>query len=112
MNFPNQYWSSASTKPPSLYCPTAVPIEPETAIYYVATQFPTPALTYFPPSAPPGQTPCATQPGFCSQIVAPSLQTAQEPGGTAFQPAVPVTIAGTGFGYLSQLPKQSKARPT
>jgi hypothetical protein len=107
VNFPNQYWSSTSTQPPNLYCPTGAPTEPETAIYFVATQFPTPALTYFPPD----QTPCASQPGYCSQIVAASLQTAQEPGGTAFQPPTTVTIAGTGFGYLPQIPQTVQGSP-
>ena len=111
VNFPNQYWSSTSTQPPNLYCPTGAPTEPETAIYFVATQFPTPALTYFLPSAPPGETPCTSQPGYCNQIVAASLQTAQEPGGTAFQPPVTVTVAGTGFGYLSQLPQAVQGSP-
>jgi hypothetical protein len=109
VNFPNQYWSTTSTKPPNLYCPTTAPTEPETAIYFVATQFPTPALTFF-PAAPPGPTPCAT-PGYCSQIVAASSQTAQEPSGTAFQPPVTLTIAGTGFGYLPQLPQAVQGSP-
>jgi hypothetical protein len=100
VQWPNQYWpSSTQTSPPPLNCPATPPSEPATAIYFVATQFPTPALTEFPAPAN-GQTACISQPGYCSQIVVQSAQVA--PGETPFQPPLPVTIAGAGFGALPQ----------
>jgi hypothetical protein len=100
VNWPNQYWpSSTQTTPPPLNCPSTPPSEPATVIYFVATQFPTPALTEF-PAPPNGQTACVSQPGYCSQIVVQSAQVA--PGGMPFQPPLPVTIAGAGFGTLPQ----------
>jgi hypothetical protein len=86
--WPNQYWSSiVNTPPPNLYCPTTESHAPSPAIDFVATQFPTPALTYFGPGV------CNILPNLCSQIIVQSAQ-------TSWQPALPVTIVGTGFGFL------------
>ena len=96
VDFPMQYWSETSTMPPDLYCPTTAPDESSTQIYFVATQYTTPAVTEF------GTTACTSTSNSCSQIVVQSTQTTEIPGGTAFQPALAIAITGTGFGFLPQ----------
>jgi hypothetical protein len=106
VDFPNQYWSStAPATPPNLYCPASQSSASSTAIYFVATQFPTPALTEF------GAAACLTQPNSCSQIVVQSPQTSELGNGT-WPPPLPLTIVGTGFGVLPQsLPTAVQGSP-
>jgi len=98
LSWPNQFWSSNSTVPPNLYCPAGAPVEPTTAIYFVATQFPTPVPTWESGNSEN----CATsqQPNACNQIVVQSPQTTDAPAGSTWQPPLPLTIVGTGFGAL------------
>lgn len=89
VDWPNQYWSSTNAQPPNLYCTTANPLS--TTIDFVATQFPTPVDT---PSGPQN---CGNPSNACSQIIEQPLELQ---GGTAWQPPLPITIVGKGFGYL------------
>jgi hypothetical protein len=99
LDWPNQFWPSNTTNPfPNLNCSTSAPGAASAQIYFVATQFPTPALTKF-PTPPASQTACIVDPGFCNQIVLQSPQTSESP---AWQPPLPVSIVGTGFGNLPQ----------
>jgi hypothetical protein len=112
LDWPNQFWQSNTTNTsPNLNCPiTSTPQEPPTAIYFVATQFPTPALTWATDNSENCAGPdSAQQPNPCNQIVVQSPQTTEEPRGYVLQPAgptwqppLPVTIVGTGFGALPQ----------
>jgi hypothetical protein len=70
VNFPEQFWSSSQGPPPNLYCPTSsLTGEPPTPeIYFVATQFPTPAITW---AMDQGNENCAT----------PTTQTYNNPAG-------------------------------
>ncbi|MGD0360743.1 MAG: hypothetical protein ABSC93_07715 [Bryobacteraceae bacterium] len=95
LDWPDQFWPSATgTLTPPLNCRASSPATPQ--IFFAATQFPIPAITEF------GQTECASQPGFCSQILPQSALAALLPSETAWQPPLPVTIVGSGFGYLPQ----------
>lgn len=104
VDFPNQYWPSNTThhSSPNLNCPDTKPDQPPTAIYFVATQFPTPALTH---ALDTGDS-CNTtqQPNPCNQIVVQGTQNTELPGGVAWQAPLPLTIVGSGFGTLAQLP--------
>ena len=94
IDWPNQSWpSSGSQTPPNLYCSGSSAITPQ--IYFVATQFPTPAVDHSPACGSP-TTDGEANP--CTQVIAQSPQTTEYP--TSWQPSLPVTIVGTGFGFL------------
>jgi hypothetical protein len=97
VDFPKQYWSSnSSAAPPDLACPvvTTTPSAP-TQIYFAGTQYTTPAVQEWAANT------CTGTPNGCSQIVAQSEQSTEVPGGlTSWQPPLPITIAGKGFGVL------------
>ena len=93
-----QYWPSSSTNnPPFLVCGASG--SNPTEIYYVATQFPTPMQTYFAAQTGGAVNYCKAAQANCSQIASQETQTTEETVGTAaWQPALPLTIIGTGFG--------------
>ncbi len=96
-NYPEQYWpSTGMTSSQYLVCGTTTP---SPKIYFVGTQFSIPVddtATF-----PTGPTNCNTPPTNvgCSQIFA---QTPQASGNVNqnWQPGVPLTIEGSGFGTL------------
>jgi hypothetical protein len=89
LDFPQQYWPPSATY--SLSCGTVTALPPQ--IYFVATQFATPATTAFGQSCD-----TATQPNPCNQIIEQSAQTTES--SATWQPPLPVTIVGTNFGFL------------
>ena len=96
VDYPLVYWSStANATPPYLACPSTQNTD-STAIYFVATQYPTPALTEF------GSAACTAANNSCSQIIVQSTQTTESPGEAAFQPPLPLAITGIGLGFLQQ----------
>ena len=88
------------TNPPNLNCGTTTTGLPTTQIDFVATQFPIPVDDSSFTGSP---TNCNTAMAnnTCSQIVAQSTQVTEEMGGTAWQPGLPITIVGQGFGTLT-----------
>lgn len=98
--WPQTYWPSSSTNPPNLNCGTTTTGLPTTQIDFVATQFPIPVDDSSFTGSP---TNCNTAMAnnTCSQIVAQSTQVTEEMGGTAWQPGLPITIVGQGFGTLT-----------
>jgi hypothetical protein len=102
-NYPVQYFGSGSTN--DLNCGPASPNTP--VIDVVASEVPYPA-DYYTTTCPTGAT-CAMncQNGWngagainCTQIIAQPTQTTENAGQLAWQPPVPMTITGSGFGYL------------
>lgn len=105
--FPVQYWNTGTASPPNLNCgnSTSGTFTPE--IFYVATQF----TTQVKASGEPGTgnpSPCAAQDTLtgggsnsnpCIQIFAQAEQ-----NNSTWQPPMPLTIVGQGFGYLSGVP--------
>jgi len=104
LDWPNQSWpGSGDTVSPPLNCPTTTANPPSPQIYFVATQFPVPVdvnLTTYPTSPQGCNTPI--QPNNCNQIVMQTAQLTEVAGGT-WQPALPLTIIGNGFGNLSNM---------
>src|SRR5450755_403953 len=96
LNWPTQYWPSSPTYP--LVCGPALDNPP--AIYFVGTQFTTPASAYESTNGVNCVT--STQPNPCNQVIVQSPQQAWElPAGEyLWAPPLPVTIVGTGFGTL------------
>jgi len=97
--FPKQFWPNGTGIPPYLNCLTTTPAP---QAYFAATQLPEPipawetlngnencGQSYTPPASNP-----------CNQIILPGTQTTELSGGTAFQPAPPLTLVGMGFGNL------------
>jgi len=98
LDWPTQAWpSSPGPSAPPLNCTAGKAGSP--TIDFVATQFPTPVDT-----ASAAQN-CGTTPNNCSQIVVQSPQTTETAAGTTWQPPLPVTIVGSGFGFLPNLPQ-------
>lgn len=97
VDWPNQSWPLAGNQsPPYLNCTGNTASAPE--IYFVATQFPTPALEYNSSCSSP---PTPQQPSVCNQII---VQTPQSTEFSApWPPSLPVSIIGTGFGSLPNL---------
>jgi len=93
--FPQQYWSP-SPGIPSLSCGTTTPQSPN--IYFVGTQFPIPVNSTYQGSLTGCNQPAAQN--NCSQIFVQSTQTTELPGGSPWQPPLPLTVVGKGFGYL------------
>jgi len=98
LDWPTQSWptSPGPTWPP-LNCSPGSAGSP--TIDFVATQFPTPVDT-----SSVAQN-CGATPNNCSQIVVQSPQTTELAAGTPWQPPLPVTIVGSGFGFLPNLPQ-------
>jgi hypothetical protein len=96
LNWPTQYWPSSPTYP--LVCGPAPDNPP--AIYFVGTQFSTPATAYESTNGVNCVT--STRPNPCNQVIVQSpQQTWQLPEGEyLWAPPLPLTIVGTGFGTL------------
>jgi len=89
VNYPEQYWPTpGTTAPPFLFCASTSILSP--LFYFAATQRTTEA-----PTSGSGNCKTDAVPNPCDQIVAQSPQ-------VEGQPPLPITIAGTGFGYLPQ----------
>jgi hypothetical protein len=78
--------------PPYLVCGTVASSAPQ--IDFVATPFANPASAYFSSGT------CSVPDSSCSQIIAQAPQFTELGAGSPWQPTLPLTIAGTGFGYL------------
>jgi hypothetical protein len=114
--FPVQYFSNSAQAPPYLNCGNgSSTFLPE--IYYAGTQFTVEAVAsgepgYVPPPSFSATSPCdypdAASGGLntnpCIQII---QQATENESTTAYQPPLPLTIIGKGFGYLSGLPQAS-----
>lgn len=92
-----QFWPPKAgtpnpTDPPYLVCGTVASSAPQ--INFVATPFPDPASAYF------GSGTCSVPDSGCSQIIAQAPQFTESGGGSPWQPTLPLTIVGKGFGYL------------
>jgi hypothetical protein len=92
-----QYWppkpgTANATDPPYLVCGTVSGSAPQ--IDFVATPFPDPASVYF------GSSTCGVAASGCSQIIAQAPQFTELGSGSPWQPTLPLTISGQGFGYL------------
>ncbi len=103
--FPQQYWpgeNGGTTNPPNLNCSVgSSSFTPQ--IDFVATQFSTQVLQSGVPTAANNYCTNAdttASPNPCVQ----TFQQAQQTEVNAYQPPLPVTIVGSGFGYLSGLP--------
>jgi len=98
VNWPTQYWGlPGDTNNLHLQCgASGSPFQPQ--IYFVATQRTSRAINHSPTCN------TSTQPNPCNQIVAQGPQETWDlPSGQyQWQPALPITIVGTGFGYLPQ----------
>jgi hypothetical protein len=81
---------------PALSCGLSMSDVP--SISFVGTQFPIPVDSSY-ESSPIDCDQSATQ-NTCSQIFVQSTQTTAQPAGAPWQPPLPLTIAGKGFGYL------------
>ncbi len=99
ITWPQTYWPSSSTNPPYLNCGTTTS-GLTTQIDFVATQFPIP-VDDSNISGSPTNCNTAMANNTCSQIVAQSTQVTEEMGGATWQPALPITIVGQGFGTLT-----------
>ncbi len=99
-NFPEQYWSLVGGGPQQLVC--GIRTNPTTQIDFVGTQFSAPVdnMANF-PTSPTGCTNPANY-SDCSQIL---YQPTQAAGNMTqnWQPGLPLTIEGTGFGYLPEM---------
>jgi hypothetical protein len=92
-----QFWPPPAgtpnpTDPPYLVCGTVPSSAPQ--IDFVATPFADPASVYFSSGT------CRVSDSSCSQIIAQAPQFTESGAGTPWQPTLPLTIAGVGFGYL------------
>jgi len=96
-NFPQQYWSSsAGAAPPYLSCPGGLQTTPQPEVYFAATQYTVPATTYESDNGVNCATDAPHNP--CDQLIFQEAQTTELAGGAAWQPTLPVTIVGVGFG--------------
>ncbi len=104
-NWPNQTWPGITGASPALVCSNTSPNSPQ--IDFVATQFPVPvdaSLLTYPTSPQNCNTSYLTQTTPCSQIVYQTPQSTGVASGT-LPPPVPITLVGSGFGYLPNLPQ-------
>ncbi len=109
VTWPGQTWpedDDAYPTSPALVCCSTTPAgTPQ--INFVATQFPVPLdasnTTLYPSSLQDCYEPFASQTSPCSQIVYQSMQWSGAPSGAL--PPTPITIVGSGFGYLPTLPQ-------
>jgi hypothetical protein len=118
--WPVQLWGDTAEAPPYLNCGGgSSTFQP--AIYYAGSQFTIEAVAANQPGyvAPPNfntQSPCdyldtytppngnnaGTNSNPCMQVI---QQVTENESTTTYQPPLPLTIVGTGFGYLSGLPR-------
>lgn len=101
-SFPKQYWPNTNMggiTVPNLNCPSAGSSSSafSPSIDFVATQFTTQAVTYSTSCDAP-ESVSLTNP--CQQVIRQGTQTEIN----TYQPPSPLTVVGTGFGYLSGLP--------
>jgi hypothetical protein len=109
VDWPGQTWpednDAVPVSPALVCCSTTPPGTPQ--INFVATHFPVPLdasdTTLYPASLQDCYEPFASQTSPCSQIVYQSMQWTGVPTGVL--PPTPITIVGSGFGYLSNLPQ-------
>lgn len=100
LDWPNQSWPNLpSPASPNLVCPSLLPPPNPPAIDFVATQFPTPVNTSS------VATNCGHTPNNCTQVILQKPQTTEKAAGSTWQPPLPVTIVGSGFGFLPNLPQ-------
>lgn len=96
LSWPEQYWPGWSEHIAQLLVCGSREAEKSNQIYYAATPRITEAV---------GQG-CNAVPNNCSQIIPESpLEIWGLPGHFLRQPPIPITIVGTGFGYLPNLPQ-------
>ncbi len=95
-NYPEQYWPSGTTAPQYLVCGTQA-LTPK--INFVGTQFSIPVdnSNY---AGSPSNCNLPAPSNSCSQIFAQQAQTTAAAAGLTWQPGLPLTIEGTGFGIL------------
>ena len=109
VDWPGQTWAednaASPVSPPLVCCSTTPAGSPQ--IDFVATQFSVPVdannLTLYPASLQDCYEAFSGQASPCSQVVYQSLQYTGVPSGSP--PPNPVTIVGSGFGYLPNLPQ-------
>jgi hypothetical protein len=106
LDWPNQPWPSESGNSLPLVCSSGGAHSP--AVDFVATQFPTPVDDSSILNSPQNCTnPFASN--LCTQLIAQGGQTTELPGGwqtgaSTWQPPTPITIVGSGFGFMAGLP--------
>lgn len=73
-------------------------------IQFAATQFSEPVTVWAPAQTPPQDCTLPITSNSCSQIVLQKTQTTELVGQAPWTPGTPITILGTGFGYLTNSP--------
>ncbi len=96
LNWPQTYWPGWGTVANELVCGSQSS-EPSNQIYYAATQRITEAVNKG----------CNSVPNTCTDAIPESPQESWDlaTGQYLWQPPAPITIVGTGFGYLPSLPQ-------